>query len=170
MLLVMAFILMFGVRSLFSTVSNDVVNAESAPEDASTTTLPEDTVVDPDTPLPGDDPEGDDTETDEPTVSQPKPAAEVTVRVGNGARRAGVAGTGTSVLEAAGYRTLAPRNAPTMNAGVVYYTEGFDGNAAQVAGILGMAPTAIAPMPDAPPVPLEGANVLAILGSDTTLS
>jgi len=105
---------------------------------------------------------GDDTA--EPTVAEARPPGEVTVRVGNGARRPGVAGAGTEALEAAGYPALSPKNGPTMDDSVAYYVDGYVADAARVAEVLGLEPTQIAPMPSDPGVPIEGAHVIVILG------
>jgi LytR cell envelope-related transcriptional attenuator len=98
------------------------------------------------------------------TLPDARPAAEVRVRVGNGARRPGVAGAGTEKLHAAGYPTLPPKNGPTMDDSVVYYANGFAAEAAGVAVVLGLEPTKIAPMPADPGLPIEGADVIAVLG------
>jgi hypothetical protein len=103
----------------------------------------------------------------DPATSLPpaRPPGEVTVRVVNGAaRREGVAGAGTEKLAAAGFVTLSPKNGPTMEDSVVYYATGFAAEAAAVATALGLEPTMIAPMPADPGVPVDNANVIAILG------
>jgi hypothetical protein len=98
------------------------------------------------------------------TLPPARPPADVKVRVGNGARRPGVAGAGTEKLAAAGYDTLPPKNGPTMEDSVVYYANGYASEAAAVAVELGLQPTRIAPMPDDPGLPVDGANVVAVLG------
>ncbi len=179
-LLVMALGLVFGARTLFDTV-NGVVSAEKEPEtaaDSTTTTVADSTPV---TNADGSIIEGtgdpavtDDTTPDDTTTTTVplvvRPPAEVTVRVGNGARKPGVAGTGTDILTQAGYPSLSPKNSPTVEASVVYYVEGYEGDAQQVARLMNMAPTSIAPMPADPGLPIEGAQLVVILGADTTLS
>jgi hypothetical protein len=100
------------------------------------------------------------------TTSLPAARApgEVKVRVGNGARRPGVAGAGTEALEKAGYVMLPPKNGPTMDDSVVYYTTGYAAEAAQIATVLKLEPTRIAPIPDDPGIPVDDAQVVAILG------
>lgn len=92
----------------------------------------------------------------------------VIVRVANGARRAGVAGAGTETLQAAGYPTLSPKNGPTLDDSVVYYGNGYAADAVKIAGLLGLEPTQIEPMPSDPGVPIEEANVIAILGVNSS--
>ena len=76
------------------------------------------------------------------TLPDARPPGEVTVRVGNGARRAGVVGAGTETLEAAGYPSLPPKNGPTMDGSVVYYVSGYEADAAKVADVRSSAPSA----------------------------
>ena len=79
-----------------------------------------------------------------------------------------MAGAGTEVLQGAGYPTLAPKNGPTLDDSVVYYENGYAADAVQIAELLGLEPTQIEPMPSDPGVPIEDANVIAILGSTRT--
>jgi len=102
------------------------------------------------------------------TLPAARPPAEVKVRVGNGARRPGVAGAGTEKLQTAGYPTLPPKNGPTMDDSVVYYVNGYAAEAAAVAVVLGLEPTKIAPMPADPGIPIDDANVIAILGVNSS--
>ncbi|MDH4077987.1 MAG: LytR C-terminal domain-containing protein, partial [Acidimicrobiia bacterium] len=89
-------------------------------------------------------------------------------RGGNGARRPGVAGAGTEKLQAAGYPALPPKNGPTMDDSIVYYANGYAAEAASVAVVLGLEPTKIAPMPTDPGIPIDDANVIAILGVNSS--
>ncbi len=173
-LLAMALGLVFGARALFNTVNDgltestdsqekiDAAAARAAEEAASTDGAP-----------------AADTETTEPPVVEEttttappaviRPPAEVTVRVSNSARRAGVAGAGTEILTQAGYASLSPKNGPTIANSVVYYVEGYDADAAAVARLLNMAETSVAPMPADPGVPIDGAQLVVMLGEDTTV-
>ncbi len=176
-LLAMALGLVFGARSLFNTVNGGLVDstdseakiaadaAQQAEADAANT--------------PGDGTEAG-TDTSEPaaedtttssTEAAPvvRPPGEVTIRVGNGARRGGVAGAGTDLLSQAGYKALTPKNAPTVANSVVYYIEGYEADAAQVARLALMGETAIAPMPADPGIPIDSAQLVVILGQDTTV-
>lgn len=152
----MALALLFGARALFRTLNDGIVDAEKPPE----VTAPATTTTDPSL-----------TTTTEATTTTAtiRIPGEVITRVGNGAQRSGIAGGGTSLLDQAGYVTLAPKNAPPREDSIIYYAETFEADAAQVARLLGVAETAIAPMPADPGVPIEDAQVIAILGRDTTV-
>lgn len=101
-----------------------------------------------------------------------KPAAEVRVLVANDTTTGGLAGTVTNTLTAEGYATLTPTNTTTQgadpaSASVVYFGSGYQPDAVAVAGLVGLAATSIAPMPDAPPVEdLGRANLLVVVGAD----
>lgn len=176
-LLAMALGLVFGARSLFDTVNGGLVDATEDPanveidakqaaEDAESADgdAPEGDLAD------GDDPAEPDTETTTTTQAPVvRPPGEVTIRVGNGARKGGVAGAGTDILTQAGYKALSPKNAPTVANSVVYYAEGYEADAAQVARLTLMGESAIAPMPADPGIAIDGANLIVILGQDTTI-
>jgi hypothetical protein len=74
----------------------------------------------------------------EPTVSVAPsiPPGEVKVAVGNGTGEAGLAGSRAEVLSSAGYIT-SPVNALSTEISGVYYTQGYDGHALAIAGLLG---------------------------------
>lgn len=158
-LLLLGFGLLTALGGLASTVDEGLVDSSKEPEleseelpvGVAETTAPEEVA------------ESEETVEDDP-VPDPRPPGEVTVRVGNGARRPGVAGAGTEALEAAGYTALSPKNGPTLDDSVVYYVNGYVADAAQVAELLGLEPSQIAPMPSDPGIPIEGAQVIAILG------
>ncbi len=175
-LLAMALGLVFGARSLFNTVNGGLVDktedpakleaeaAEQAAEEAAAAG-PDSAVVDTETTTDVTEPE---TPVTEPTPVV-RPPGEVTIRVGNGARKGGVAGAGTDLLTQAGYVALAPKNAPTVANSVVYYIEGYEADAAQVARLALMGETAIAPMPADPGIEIDGAQLIVILGQDTSV-
>ncbi len=94
---------------------------------------------------------------------------EVKTRVGNGAERGGVAGAGTNILASAGYVTLAPKNAETIDVSTVYFTEGFSEDAKLVAQLLNVPVTNVFPMPSNPGMPVGDATVVAVLGRDTAV-
>lgn len=162
-LMAMALALVFGARALFNTVNGGLTDSTTADDAVETDTSG--TV----TTLAG----GDTTSTTEEetttTLAQPRPASEVLVRVGNGARRSGIAAAGTSIVQQAGYPTLGGKNAPSTEASVVYYVDGYEADALQVARLLGIAESQIAPMPADPGIPQGEALLIAILGADTNV-
>ncbi len=157
-LLGMAFALVAATRTLFATVDEGLVDAESAEETVPTTAAPPTTE--------------DQQATEEPdsTTTPPKPPSEVQVRVGNGALKSGVAGRGTEILANAGYATLGPKNSDIkLETTTVYYLEGFGADAEVVANLLNVPIANIAPMPPDPGISQDTATIIVILGSDTTL-
>ncbi len=174
-LLAMALALVFGARSLFNTVNGGLVEKTEDPAklEAEAAQEVEDAAA------AAGEGEGDTSSTSEPEVEDTpttevaatvRPPGEVTIRVGNGARRSGVAGAGTDLLTQAGYKALTPKNAPTVAKSVVYYVEGYEADAAQVARLALMGETAIAPMPADPGIAADGAQLVVILGQDTTVN
>ncbi|MEZ5229685.1 MAG: LytR C-terminal domain-containing protein [Acidimicrobiales bacterium] len=173
-LLAMALGLVFGARSLFNTINGGLVDktedpakiaAEQAEQAAADAAADGTDSTDADT---TDTTEAEPVETTS-TTQAVRPPGEVTIRVGNGARKGGVAGAGTDLLTQAGYIALSPKNAPTVANSVVYYIEGYEADAAQVARLTLMGETAIAPMPADPGVPIDGAQLVVILGQDTAV-
>lgn len=163
-LLAMALGLVFGARALFRTVNGGLVDssktedtAEAADSGGSVTSISDEST----------------TTVEEETTTTTIPEAhlpnEVLVRVGNGARRGGVAGAGTSIVEQAGYPTLAPKNAPSTEASIIYYVEGYLADALQVARLLNVAESQVAPMPADPGIPQGEALLVVILGADTAI-
>jgi hypothetical protein len=110
------------------------------------------------------------------TSSLPAPhqPAEVKVFVLNGSGLVGVAGQATDLLNGKGYTTVPPSNTPNntkVPATVVYAAPGYEADAQAIAADLGVAATAVQPMPAAgaePAVPpdTQGANVVVVLGPD----
>ena len=168
-LLVLGFGILTAFDSFSSTVDEGIVEATKEPDaeaEAAAEAEADDASADDDDEATDD---GDETEDDgagdeTSALTDARPAGEVTVRIGNGARRPGVAGAGTTAVEEAGYPTLDPKNGPTMDDSIVYYVSGYAADAAAVAETLGLEPTQIEPMPSDPGVPIEGAHVIAILG------
>lgn len=158
-LLLLAFALVTGTRALFDTVGDEggIIDAEKAeevtiPAQATPTTVaaaPEETTT---------------------STTPPKPPNEVTVRVGNGAQKSGVAGRGTDILEGAGYLTLGAKTSTIkLETSTVYYVEGFAADAEVIASLLNVDPVNIAPMPADTGIAQDTALIVVILGGDTTL-
>jgi hypothetical protein len=105
------------------------------------------------------------------TTTQPaaRPPAEVTVLVTNGSGVSGAAAGFTERVSGAGYVTADPSNlrgGERVDASVVYFTEGFEAEAAALAATLSPVP-AVAALPEPAPVDdLRGASVLLVLGPD----
>jgi hypothetical protein len=127
------------------------------------------------TPRPGSDDDGGDDTTDgtEPTDGAPadtRPPAEVTVWVLNGGGPTGTATEGTTLVANAGYRTVPASNAPENVAqSIVYYVEGYQADAAAVAGVLGLPADRVTALPNPPPVAngdIQGSQVIAVLSTD----
>jgi hypothetical protein len=159
-LLAMALGLVFGARALFRTVNGGLVDKEQSEQPETT---------DPDAAPPAAEETTNTTEEVTTTSAQVHLPSEVVVRVGNGARRGGVASAGTNLVEQAGYPTLSPKNAPSAEVSVIYYVEGFQADAVQVARLLNLGETQIAPMPADPGIPQGEALLVVILGTDTTV-
>lgn len=98
-----------------------------------------------------------------------RPPAEVAVLVANGSGVAGAAARFAEVVGGAGYETAPPANVREdggVEASVVYFTDGYEDDAAAVAGTLAPVP-AVAPLPDPAPVDdLRGASVVLVVGPD----
>jgi len=121
----------------------------------------------------GDDTRDDETDssvdlpTTDTTLAPPRDPAEVTVLVANGAGIGGLAGRIAETLNGANYVTAEPTNtrAPA-NESIVFYTPGYEADAAAVAALLSPAPRVEA-LPDPPPVESIGtANVLVVAAAD----
>ena len=110
----------------------------------------------------------DDGDDGAPTTTLPpvRPPAEVKVIVANGSSVNGAAAAVTNKLAPGGYNVLAGVNASVkVQSPVVYFTAGFDREAAAVAAALGLDAAAVTkPMPAQPPVnDLQTANVLVVV-------
>ncbi len=107
---------------------------------------------------------GDTTST---TVAERAPS-EVAVIVLNGTSVGGAAGKYSTAIGSAGYQMLDPGDAPTkVPATQVFFTPGFEREAAAVALAAG-APATVTPaaMPTPPPGEVGAANVVVVLGAD----
>ncbi|MGH9152244.1 MAG: LytR C-terminal domain-containing protein [Acidimicrobiales bacterium] len=100
----------------------------------------------------------------------PRPPAEVKVLSTNGTAVKGVAGRARDILQEQGYNVLAPTDAQRATASNVFFTSAeFEREAHAVASALGLPPTAVAPYPASPPVPVadaKGANVVLVVGPE----
>jgi hypothetical protein len=160
-LLGMAFALVVATRSLFAALDDDpIVTAEKEPEattTTSTTEAPQVTV-------------GDEVADQTSSTLPPRAPNEVTVRVGNGAGKSGVAGRATTILANASYVTLGAKNSSVrLGTTAVYYGEGYAADAEVIATLLSVPITNIAPMPPDPGVAIDSANIVVILGADTSV-
>ncbi len=155
-LVVLAFGFLWAAQSLYDTVRNDAVSTE--------TTLPVVNASSTTTTTTGTE---DSTST---TLVELRPAGEITVKVANGAGISGIAAHQTQVLTDAGYLTEVPGNVENITGpGQVYYIEGYEAEAKQVARVFGLTDEQVAPVPDPPPVDLGTAQILVIAGPDTTV-
>jgi len=105
------------------------------------------------------------------TTTAPIDPATVHVFVANGSGASGAAGKTSEVLAGKGYPTPGTGNAPTTSKTAVYYTAGHVAQAQLVAKSLDLPLSAVAPMPNPPPVTgLGGATVLVVIGTDGALA
>lgn len=95
---------------------------------------------------------------------------EVTVLVLNGSGIGGAAAANSTAIGEKGYQMGQPSDAnANIDATAVYYAEGFQAEATQVATVLGKEASVVAPMPDPVPGPgADAANVVVVLGADTS--
>lgn len=97
----------------------------------------------------------------------PRQPQEVTVLVANASGVDGAAGTLTENLAGGGYQTLEATNAPESSETTqVLFAEGFNREAEIVAQNISAPADGVTPMPAPPPVELQGAQVLVVLGLD----
>lgn len=119
-------------------------------------------ITEPDAPTP-DEQEDPEPEPVEPVV---RPPEQVLTAVLNGSGVAGAAGVYTTALAERGYQTLPASNANArVPATEVYFTPGFEREAAAVATAIGAAATP-QPLPSPPPGDVGAANVVVVLGPD----
>lgn len=115
----------------------------------------------------GDDTGADTSETTETTIAVRAPG-EVTVVVLNGTSVAGAAGKYSTAIGSAGYQMLESGNATAqIPITQVFFTEGFELEAAAVALAAG-APATVTPalLPTPPPGEVGAANVVVVIGAD----
>lgn len=106
---------------------------------------------------------------------EPLPASELAVRVANTTSVTGAAAGWSENIGTNGYEVGEPVQAAGEErpASAVYFRAQFEREADQLAEAIGVAPDAVAPLPDPPPVSIEdepllpeGAQLLVILGTD----
>jgi hypothetical protein len=165
-LMTLALLLIIGARALFRTVDGGIIESSRPPTTA--TTAPAETS--------GDGAAGGGTEgeaeaatTTSTTLAPLREPGEVTIRVGNGAQRSGIAAAGGSRLSSLGYNVVDLKNAPPAPTSAVYHAEGYEQEGRAVARALAIPETAVGPVPANPPLDASGVALLVILGADTTV-
>ena len=107
------------------------------------------------------------TTTAAPTTTVPARAPkDVKVIVANGSEVKGAASGGRTVLAQVQYNVLAPANAPAAGESSVFFTPGYDRDAAGIAAALELPATTVKPIPTPAPFDTKGANVAVVLGAD----
>lgn len=103
-----------------------------------------------------------------PTTEVPaaRPPAEVSVIVANGSGKTGAAGALKTTLEGQGYTTVATADGPPVTTTIIYYAEGYQPEAKALATAIGTNPAEVRVLPTQPPVEMEGATLLVVLGPD----
>ncbi len=98
----------------------------------------------------------------------PRQPAAIKVLAANGSGVAGLGGKTGDRLTAAGYNSLAPTNTTTdVSTSVVAFTPGFEVEAAAVATVLGLPPTAVQALEADPPIEdTKGADIVVLVGPD----
>jgi hypothetical protein len=111
---------------------------------------------------------GTDSDEETTTTLATRPPTEVAVVVLNGTSVGGAAGKYSTALASAGYQLLDPGDAATkIPATQVYFTPGFELEAAAVALAAGAPATLIpAALPTPPPGEVGAANVVLVIGAD----
>jgi len=114
-------------------------------------------------------PSGTTTTTVAPTTTVAVPAhapKDVKVIVANGSTTNGAGKRATDLLRPPGYNVLSPTNTP-QNApdSSVYFSPGYDKDAAAIAAALQLAPASVKPVPSTPVVAdAKGAQVIVVVG------
>lgn len=101
-----------------------------------------------------------------PTTAPARAPKDVKTLVANASSTKGAAGTATERLKGLGYNALAPANAKSVAESSVYFTAGFDRDAAAIAAALQLPPATVKPLPAAPPFDTKDANVIVVLGTN----
>jgi hypothetical protein len=108
-----------------------------------------------------------DTTTTTPTTRPVRPPQDVRVRPYNGTTVAGLTSDVFDKLAAAGYAMVPGAFGPKGGATRIRFQPGFDLEALAVASLLGMPPTAVAPVGDIPELDgVEEADVVVVVGDD----
>ena len=100
-----------------------------------------------------------------PPPAPARPPAEVKIRFYNGSRTGGAAVTVGDRLEALGYDVLAPGPSPSApyDATAIWFVEGWEAEAAEVADTLGLVAGVARVVPAQPPVPGIGDAVVVVV-------
>ncbi len=102
------------------------------------------------------------------TIAAARPPADVTVLVVNGRGVQGAGAANNTELLAKGFNAVAPETYPTLSPTTdVFYAEGYQADALNVAQKLSIAASAVKALPSTPfPIDLKGAKVVVLLGTD----
>ena len=121
-----------------------------------------------DDPVAADDDSDSSSTTAPTTTAAPRQPAEIKVLVANGTNVDGAAGAQTDALEALGYVTADPTTTPDkVTATVVYFQNGYQAEAEQLAEQLGLEASAAQSLPTPAPVPdLQLSQILVVVGPD----
>lgn len=93
----------------------------------------------------------------------------VTVRVFNGTQVSGAAAKLTNQLAHSGYDVVSPADASAQNIATtsIYYSPGFQKQAVQLAGVIGLGSTAVKPLSYSAPIPVvQPSDLNVVLGAD----
>lgn len=102
-----------------------------------------------------------------PTTTVPARAPkDVKVIVANASSTKGAAGNAKKVLDPLGFNMLSPANAASVAESSVFYTPGYERDAAALAAALGLPGTTVKAIPAPAPFDIRGANVAIVLGAD----
>lgn len=102
-----------------------------------------------------------------PTTTVPAHAPkDVKVIVANASAVKGAAGNAKKVLDPLGFNMLSPANAAPVAESSVFYTAGYERDAAALAAALGLPGTTVKAIPTPLPYDTKGANVAIVIGAD----
>jgi LytR cell envelope-related transcriptional attenuator len=102
------------------------------------------------------------------TSGTARPPSQVLTLVANGTRTSGAGARVSAALQRAGYDVLPATNSnASANSSAIYYTAGYDREAVAVAGVLGLGPSTVQPVPTQSPVANpHNAKVIVVVGPD----
>ena len=102
-----------------------------------------------------------------PTTTAPARAAkDVKVIVANASSVKGAAGNAKKVLDPLGFNVFAPANSAAVPESSVFFTPGYERDAAALAAALGLPGTTVKAIPTPPPFDTKAANVAIVIGAD----
>ena len=109
-----------------------------------------------------------------PSTVAAHPPADVKVLVLNAVDpKKTVSGPAAAQLKTAGYTQASPRDARQQASTAVYFTSGYDADAAMIATALHLSPATVQPLPSPPPPQIgdvSSANVVVVVGPDAATS